>query len=449
MNKNSFAVTPPMGWNSYDYYDTTVNEEQVKANADYMAANLKQYGWEYVVVDIQWYAYGAGTMRDKHQYIPFSRLEMDEYGRLCPELERFPSAANGAGFKPLADYVHSLGLKFGIHIMRGIPRLAAQNHLPIYGSDMTADEVADPSSICGWNPDMYGLRKGLEGSQAYYDSLMQLYAEWGVDYVKCDDICNTSIYRENQYSAAHEIEMLHAAIRKCGRPIVLSLSPGPALIDKAWHYEKYANMWRITDDFWDKWELLVNMFWRCELWQNHVSEGCFPDCDMLPLGYVGKGFKDERITNFTKAEQVTMMTLWCIFRSPLMLGAEMTKLDDWTLSLLTNQEVLDLLKDGHHGRQVERDKNHAVWTGWDEKDNSVYVALFNLGEEDSNISIALSDIVNALPLQVGAALAERCNVDNSEIELKELWTKEMEYCTGEAVYSMVESHGAKLFKIVD
>ena len=308
MNKNTFAVTPPMGWNSYDYYDTTVNEEQVKANADYMAAHLKQYGWEYIVVDIQWYAYGAGTKRDRYQYIPFSRLEMDEYGRLCPCPERFPSAANGAGFKPLADYIHSLGLKFGIHIMRGIPRAAAQEGLPILGSEETADEVADPSSICGWNPDMYGLRKGMEGSQAYYDSLFALYAQWGVDYVKCDDICNTNIYPANPYSAAHEIEMLHSAIEKCGRPIVLSLSPGPALIEKAWHYEKYANMWRITDDFWDSWDLLLNMFWRCELWQNHVKPGCFPDCDMLPLGMVGKGFGQERQTKFTRAEQVTDIT---------------------------------------------------------------------------------------------------------------------------------------------
>lgn len=156
MDKNKFAQTPPMGWNSYDYYDTSVNEEQVKANADYMAAHLKQYGWEYVVVDIQWYAYGAGSMRDKHQYIPFSKLEMDEYGRLLPCPERFPSAAGGAGFRPLADYIHSLGLKFGIHIMRGIPRAAAQQHLPVLGSSQTADEIANPSSICGWNPDMYG-----------------------------------------------------------------------------------------------------------------------------------------------------------------------------------------------------------------------------------------------------------------------------------------------------
>lgn len=142
--------------------------------------------------------------------------------------------------------------------------------------------------------------------------------------------------------------MLHEAIMKTGRPIVLSLSPGPALIDKAWHYEKYANMWRITDDFWDNWKLLLNMFERCELWQNHVSEGCFPDCDMLPLGWLGQGFHADKHTwhtNFTKEEQRTMMTLWCIFRSPLMLGTEMTRLDEWTLSLLTNADVLGLI---HH-----------------------------------------------------------------------------------------------------
>lgn len=440
-----------MGWNSYDYYDTTVNEEQVKANADYMAANLKEFGWEYVVVDIQWYAYGAGSQREKHQYIPFSRLEMDEYGRLCPCPERFPSAEGGAGFKPLAAYVHSLGLKFGIHIMRGIPRLAAQEHLPILGSAQRADEVADPSSICGWNPDMYGLRKGMEGSQAYYDSLFALYARWGVDYVKCDDICNTNLYRENQYSAAHEIEMLHAAIQKCGRPIVLSLSPGPALIEKAWHYEKYANMWRITDDFWDSWELLENMFWRCELWQNHVKEGCFPDCDMLPLGYLGKGFGQERQTNFTRQEQVTMMTLWCIFRSPLMLGAEMTKLDDWTLSLLTNREVLELLQDGHHGVQVERSGEYAVWAGWNEKDNSVYAALFNLRGEKAEVCVTLEEIRNALPRPVIAALEERCggpeHIGESRIGLKELWSGETAEALGGEISAAIEAHGAKLFRL--
>ena len=116
MNKNLFAKTPPRGWNSYDYYDTNVTEADVLANARYMAEHLKPYGWEYVVVDIQWYAYHTASMRDRFQYIPFGRNEMDGYGRLQPCPEKFPSSAGGAGFKPLADQIHDLGLKFGIHI---------------------------------------------------------------------------------------------------------------------------------------------------------------------------------------------------------------------------------------------------------------------------------------------------------------------------------------------
>ena len=143
----------PMGWNSYDYYDTTVTEREVRANADYMAAHLKPYGWEYIVVDIQWYAKNTGSQREKYQYIPFGEVSMDEYGRLLPCTDRFPSAKDGVGFRALADYVHGLGLKFGIHIMRGIPREAAHRHLPILGSDALASDIADPSSICKWNPD--------------------------------------------------------------------------------------------------------------------------------------------------------------------------------------------------------------------------------------------------------------------------------------------------------
>ena len=286
MNKNTFAKHPPMGWNSYDYYDTTVNEAQIRANAEYMAEHLKEYGWEYVVIDIEWYAHKAGSQRDRFQYIPFSQLEMDESSRLLPDPERFPSSAGGKGFGPLAEYIHSLGLKFGIHIMRGIPRIAAHLHTPVKGTSVTADQIANPSSICGWNPDMYGVRNTPEG-QAYYDSLLELYASWGVDFIKCDDICNTNLYPNDPFSGRHEIEMLAKAIQHCGRSIVLSLSPGPALIEHAWHYEKYANMWRITDDFWDHWDLLKDMFHRCELWQNHISEGCWPDCDMLPLGTLG------------------------------------------------------------------------------------------------------------------------------------------------------------------
>ncbi len=435
MNKNDFAPTPPMGWNSYDYYDTTVTESEVRANADYMASHLKQFGWEYVVVDIQWYAHGAGTRRSEFQYIPFSSLEMDAYGRLLPDPARFPSsydktAGTHPGFAPLADYVHSLGLKFGIHIMRGIPRIAAHSHLPVFGTDVTADEIADPSSICGWNPDMYGVRDTPSG-QAYYDSLIALYASWGVDFIKCDDICNTNLYPTDPYSARHEIEMLHNAIAKSGRAIVLSLSPGPALIEQAWHYETYANMWRITDDFWDNWDLLKDMFHRCELWQRHVSRGCYPDCDMLPLGHLGKGFGAERTTNFTFEEQRTMMTLWCLFGSPLMIGAELTRLDEPTLSLLTNPHILAIRSPDFVPQQIRLTDTDAVWIAKNSATGEVRLALFNLSDTAACIPVS-PELIPA-----GAVLYE-------------LW-EDAAYSRRSLLEAMlpISAHGCKIFAFSD
>ncbi len=371
-----------MGWNSYDYYDTTVNEEQIRANADYMAQNLKKYGWEYIVVDIAWYSKEAGRQREKYQYVPFCKADIDEYSRLLPDVERFPSSAGGKGFAPLAEYVHNLGLKFGIHIMRGIPRAAAYQRTAIKGTDMTANQVANAYSICGWNPDMYGVDPDSAGAQPYYDSLLELYAGWGVDFVKCDDIC-----RMDADSSKREIEMLHEAIGKCGRDIVLSLSPGPALVEEHEFYREHANMWRITDDFWDHWESLRDMFDRCRNWQDYVCEGAYPDCDMLPLGWLGKGFGEERQTGFTKEEQKTMMTLWCMFHSPLMLGAELTKLDEWTLSLLTNEELLHVLNETEGAREYYRDEEVIIWESADCKNKNRYAAVFNISEEEKEMRL--------------------------------------------------------------
>lgn len=402
-SKNAVAPVPPMGWNSYDYYNTMVNEAQVRANAEYMAKNLKEFGWEYIVIDIQWSDPDAGKKNPDYQYIPFSHFCMDEYSRQIPAPNRFPSSAEGKGFKPLADYIHSLGLKFGIHIMRGIPRIAAHNHSAIKtdkktaeGTPVTADLVANPYSISRWNPDMYGVDYSKPGAQDYYDSFFELYAEWGVDYVKVDDICNTNMYAHDPYSAEKEIEMIAKAIEHSGRGMVLSLSPGPAVIEKAWHLKKYANMWRITDDFWDKWELLKAMFERCEVWQTHVGGGNWPDCDMLPLGMLGEGFGHGKWrTNFTPAEQRTMMTLWCIFRSPLMIGADLPQLDDFTAKLLTNKAVLSLTKENSGSFLVSRSENHAVWAQPGEKHDrggkGWTFAFFNLGEEEAEVCALWED----------------------------------------------------------
>jgi alpha-galactosidase len=429
-DKNSFAKTPPMGWNSYDYYDTTVDEAAVRANAEYMAKHLEPFGYEYVVIDIQWSDPNAGTKRDQYQYINFSHFEMDEYSRQLPAINRFPSAKDGAGFRPLADYIHSLGLKLGIHIMRGIPRYAAHTHMKIKGTDVTADQIANPYSISKWNPDMYGVDYRRRGAQEYYNSIFELYAQWGVDFVKVDDICNANMYPHDPYSAKKEIEMIHKAIAGCGRNIVLSLSPGPAVIEKAWHLSKYANMWRITDDFWDDWKLLRNMFERCEVWQANVAQGCWPDCDMLPVGRLGKGFGHERYTNFTRDEQITMMTLWCIFRSPLMIGAELTKLDDWTLLLLTNPEVLHLTSQGRGARQIERDGQHAVWFSSDDAGN-LYAAMFNLSDKPQSVRISLKEL----------------GIDKA-VTVRDLWKHEDIGCCSSVISADIPAHGAVLYRLV-
>ena len=415
-----------MGWNSYDYYDTTVTEADVRANAEYMAKNLKQYGWEYIVIDIEWYANEAGTKRDRYQYIPFERLEMDEYSRLQPSPSRFPSSVGGKGFKPLADYIHSLGLKFGIHIMRGIPRNAAHDHMKVLGTTATADDVANPSSICGWNPDMYGVRHNADG-QAYYDSIISMYADWGVDFIKCDDICDSWMYGGRFFSGWEETKMLHRAIEKAGRPIVLSLSPGPAHVDMAYHYTSNANMWRITDDFWDKWDLLKNMFWRCEQWQDHVSMGNWPDCDMLPIGKLGKGHGHEWYSNFTDDELKTMMTLWCIFRSPLMIGTDLPQIDDKTLKLLTNTDLLEMLGDGR-GVQLRRTDDEAVWKSEGEK--CARVALFNLSNEDREICVSVEDVCEGIKL-------DTC---------KELWGEDASKISGGVISAVVSAHGVRCYK---
>ena len=376
------ACTPPMGWNSWDCYGAAVTEDTVRANAEYMAKYLKQYGWEYVVVDIQWYQPTASS----HAYEPFSDPVMDGYGRLLPAPNRFPSAGDGRGFRPLADYVHSLGLKFGIHIMRGLPRAAAHRRLPILNSGSDCAEAADPNSICAWNPDMYGLRCSLPCARAYYDSIFSLYAGWGVDFVKCDDIAR-------EYPRCRrEIEVISEAVRGCGREMVLSLSPGPAPLEEAGHLKRYANMWRITDDFWDDWQLLKGMFERAEKWCIHAGPGHWPDADMLPVGAVRQCYAEKGWTRFSQAEQRTMMTLWCIMRSPLMIGGDLTKNDAFTLDLLTRAGILAMGKESWCAHPLHTSPGSSVWIAPRKDGAGVYVAAFNLSDREQRITVSDPEI---------------------------------------------------------
>ncbi|MBO4379048.1 MAG: glycoside hydrolase family 27 protein [Clostridia bacterium] len=412
--------TPPMGWNSWDCYGAAVTEKEVRQNAGFMAANLSRYGWEYVVVDIQWYEPGATS----HAYRPFADLCMDEYGRLLPAPNRFPSAAGNKGFAPLAEYVHSLGLKFGIHIMRGIPRQAVHGNCPVLGTDKTARDAARFNSICVWNPDMYGA-KANEAGQAYYDSIFQMYAQWGVDFIKCDDICRELPHEEE------ELLMIARALENCGREMILSLSPGPALLEKAELYKQVANMWRITDDFWDDWKLLYAMFERAEKWSMHAGDGHYPDADMLPIGPIRQDYDKNNRTAFTENEQVTMMTLWSIMRSPLIIGGEMTGFDEFTMKLITNEGVLRMHRNSRNARQAFRRHSDGsefiVWTA-DDCEGGSYIAAFNAGEADAHFMILLEEL-------------ELCG---RAFRATELWSGETEELQ-ECVSTEIPRHGAKVF----
>ena len=387
------APTPPMGWNSWDSYGTTVTEAQIKANADAMARDLASHGWRYIVVDIQWYEPNA----QGHDYAPGARLAMDNYGRLLPAVNRFPSAADGTGFTHLAEYIHSKGLKFGIHIMRGIPRQAVEKNTPIKGTQYRAADIVDKDNPCRWNPDMWGVDTTKPGSQAYYDSLAELYASWGVDFIKADDMGS------HLYQPA-EMKALSLAIRKTSRPIVLSISPGPAPVSEAEFFEKYAQMWRISDDFWDDWKLLKKQFDYTRDWAEFVGKNdTWPDADMLPLGKLRVTAKEGggSPTKFTADEQQTLMTLWSIFRSPLIFGGDLPSNDKATNALISNDEVLavDQRSSGNH--QVFEGGNVRAWIADVPGGTDHYLAVFNLGDDVINVDLPWSKVgINAFILEV-------------------------------------------------
>lgn len=423
-----FIKKPPMGWNSWDCYGAGVTEDELLGNAEFMRDRLKQYGYQYVVCDIQWYEPAAKG----NVYNNFADLCMDEYSRLIPAVNRFPSSANGAGFRPIADKVHSMGLKFGIHIMRGIPRQAVHRNTRIYGTTARARDIASQFSLCPWNTDMYGVDTEKRGAEEYYDSLFKLYASWGVDFVKVDDIANTEFSPQNPYSAEKEIEMIRAAIDRSGRDMVLSLSPGPAPLNKAEHLSKNANMWRISGDFWDRWDKLLNMFSLCEKWYPYVKDGSFPDCDILPLGklcidgsYMGDMGRD---SGFTKEEQKTMMTLWAVFRSPLFFGGELRLTDNYTLSLVTNPEVINVNQNSEKPWFVYNKGGIAVWQT--KIENCTAVAVFNLSDEEKHYKLSFSDL----------------GIENVRA-VRDLWArKDISKCENDVTVSL-KPHSSEFFEI--
>ncbi|MFC8680257.1 alpha-galactosidase [Microbacterium ureisolvens] len=364
------TATPPMGWNSWDSYGTTVTEAEVLANAEFMAEHLLRHGWDTIVVDIDW----ADPTARSHGYNESAPLVIDGFGRVQPDPVRFPSSAGGAGFGPLAARVHGLGLKFGIHIMRGIPRLAVERDLPVLGAGVTAATVADPANVCEWNPHYLGLDHWQPGAAAYYHSIADQYAQWGVDFIKADDLLWP-------YQAA-EIEALSTAIETAPREIALSLSPGRDLsAAHLEHLRAHATMWRICDDLWDRWEDVEANFARLARWAPLAGPEGWPDADMLPLGRIGLRAErgEPREGALTLAERRTLVTLWVMARSPLMIGGDLPTSAPETIDLFTNDAVLEILRDSSGNRELLRERDLVVWAA--EHGDTRWVAVFNTSDE--------------------------------------------------------------------
>lgn len=421
------ASTPPMGWNSWDGYGTTIDEKEFRLNAEWFAKHLKPYGWKYVTVDMEWFVTNPTPEGNSKSY----KYSMDVNGRYVPPASRFPSAADGKGFKSLADSTHALGLKFGIHILQGIPREAVEKNLPIEGSPFHAADAANKSGTCAWNSDNYDIDPSKPAAQAYYDSIARLYASWGVDFIKVDCIASRP-YKGD------EIRMLGTALKKTGRPMVLSLSPGAAPLDKVDEMREYAQMWRISDDIWDIWHSntpypqgLGDQFANVAKWAGLAQPGHWPDADMLPFGYLGPapGWGKPRQTRLTHNELRTFMTLWCIFRSPLMVGGRLPSADAWTTSLLTNPEVLAVDQHSSDSRPVISTEKIVIWRA--KSDRGYYIAAFNISPEPQKIRYRWSEL----------------GLDRDRFQVRDLW-EHKELGRTDSLSVELPSHASVLYSAI-
>jgi hypothetical protein len=405
-----------MGWNSWDAYGLSITEAEFMANAMMLRDKLLPFGWRYAVIDEGWFLQNPQDRPTPDKLV----YRLDSFGRYVPVPRRFTSAGlqdaptvvlgehsvidpDNRGFTALARWIHAQGLLFGIHIVRGIPRESVRRNLPIAGSSFRAQDAADTGDACPWDPTNWGVKDNAAG-QAWYDALLKQYAVWGVDLVKVDCIA------DHPYKIS-EIRQIRRAIDRSGREMVLSLSPGPTNPAHAAEVASLANMWRISDDFWDTWaatkpgqtfpQPLKGQFDRLAAWsQFDLKPGQWPDADMLPIGELrpSPGWGEPRHTRFTPDEQKTLITLWSITQSPLILGANLTLLDPATMKLLINREVLRI--DQHaavRGKPVDafRTGDLRVWraevrSATDEP--VVAVGLFNLSDAPMRVNRTASEL---------------------------------------------------------
>jgi alpha-galactosidase len=380
---------PPLGWNSWDSYGMYPTEKAMIANVEVMAKKLKPFGYTYFVIDAGW-----NKVKDANGKI--TGMSMDQYGRYIPNKIAFPN-----GIKAVADRAHALGLKFGIHIMRGISREAYKKDLPILGTSFSTRGIADTTSLCRWNNDNYGIDMTKPGAQAFYDSYINLLIGWGVDFIKADDIA--------AYPA--EIHAVRVAIDKTGKEVMFSLSPGgDAKIENIAAYNE-ADMLRITKDVWDNQLGLTRAFEAWKKWPSESGVKFWLDMDMIPFGHLclqnadpnyltsdnkKEGEKNvrgkERLDSFTKDQKYTFITLRALSASPLFMGGDLPTTDDFSFELITNKDVLACNQNGVIGKLVYDKDGIEIWKT--QRKNNMdegWLGIFNRNPQEKSVQLTVKE----------------------------------------------------------
>jgi len=398
------AQKPPMGWNSFDSYGVYLYDQVANRLVEKMAEVYKPFGYEYFVIDAGWFGefeLYPGTMIAKEKHA--EKVNINEYGILQPSHCYFPN-----GFRELIDKTHRLGLKFGLHLMRGISREAVRRNTIVKGTNYRAQDIADTTSICTWCLQNWGVNMDKPGAQAYYDSIIEELANWGVDFIKYDDIV----------PFPKEVEAVSKAIAKCGRPIVLSLSPGGSVDINAIDFFRKGNMLRVTNDVWDVQKDINVCFASWRKWQGKEQPGFWIDMDMIPFGqlqlmspspetlakivpgksvakpesktsalYAGKGFTRRCALN--KNQMFTFITMRALAASPLMIGGDLLTMDDFAIRLLTDKEMIECNQNGVMGHLIYEKDGVEIWNTPKEKSNNGWIGIFNRNQE-KNVSLKLT-----------------------------------------------------------
>jgi len=411
---SSIPNTPPLGWNSYDCYGDVTDISAVERNLPIFLQRLKPAGFNYFVIDAGWYCDYPPVPGQKYPRGLYPGIEnqvrLDDWGRPLPAKSSFPD-----GLRTLARKLHSEDLKFGVHLFRGVPRLAVERNLRIKNTDFLIKDAVDYNGNSPWCTLNYGLDTSSEAAAAYYRSVIELLAEWEVDFIKYDEI----------HRHPGDIDLVSQAVKNSPRPMVLSLSSGGMLrFDHLGHYQK-GHMMRVTDDIWDNDDSIQRSFERMELVQGLARPGFWPDLDMIPFGGLTM-WRDElpedgylehlgtrRRSKFNPAQKRTFVTQRAIMLSPLMMGGDLVETTDFEFSLLTNRGMLECNQRGkdprleHFGYEVQvyaashRENCHAGW-----------LAFFNRTSKPQSISYQREEI--NLPRNISLRV-ENVWTDKSEI----------------------------------